>query len=132
MSLPQAFKGLSTDTPDCPTSLRSRKQRPFIYFWSEESVSQTFITKDSINQIMSGKIKEKRKEILLKQLKLKKSKSSSKRKFIVVQIDGLGFDTLQRVRQTKHMPFLRKFVQENKLTQWSCGFPSTRNYVRME
>jgi hypothetical protein len=79
---------------------------------------------------MPDRIKNKRTQLLQKHLKLDKSENKSKKKFIVIQVDGLGYSVLQKIRKTKHMPFLRQFLLNNNLEPWDCGYPSTTPFVQ--
>ncbi len=74
---------------------------------------------------MTSRIIEKRNEYLLKKLNLKRQRTQ-KKKFIVMQIDGLSYDILKKAMQKGHVKFLKTLVEkeENYLTHYNCGLPS--------
>jgi hypothetical protein len=51
------------------------------------------------------------------------------RKFILIMIDALGYNTLKDVKN-EYMPFLSKLVRNYNLTPYNVGIPSTTPYVQ--
>lgn len=57
---------------------------------------------------------------------------NSKKKVIILQIDGLGFDDAQKAIKDGHMPFLKKLLtdEEYEILRYRSGIPSTTPYVQ--
>ena len=55
-----------------------------------------------------------------------------KKKVIILQIDGLGFDDAQKAIKDGHMPFLKKLLtdEEYEILRYRSGIPSTTPYVQ--
>ncbi len=54
------------------------------------------------------------------------------RGFIILQIDGLGYDHLVQAMEAGYLPYFRRMVQEGRwgLSRWYCGLPSTTPAVQ--
>ncbi|MAG77954.1 hypothetical protein CL616_01165 [archaeon] len=71
---------------------------------------------------MNGKFKYLREKYGLKKLKNKE------KKFILVMVDALGYNTLMDVKN--ELPFLSKLMKKNNVTSYNVGIPSTTPYVQ--
>ncbi len=72
-----------------------------------------------------------RMHILKKKLKLKDvSPSITQKKFIIVQIDGLSYSLLQKLRETRFIPFLSELLQEYSISKYDPGYPTTTPFVQ--
>lgn len=67
--------------------------------------------------------------LLKKRLQLKDLPFSHK-KFIIIQVDGLSYSLLQKLRKTRYMPFLKKLLCSYHVTQYEPGYPSTTPFVQ--
>jgi hypothetical protein len=64
---------------------------------------------------------------LRRKLGLKRVRDQDK-KFLLIMIDALGYNTLMDVKG--HMPFLSKLIRNYNLTPYNVGIPSTTPYVQ--
>jgi len=67
--------------------------------------------------------------LLKKKFKLKDIPSSHK-KFIILQIDGLSYSLLQKLRRTRFVPFLKKLLRLYHITKFDPGYPTTTPFVQ--
>ena len=54
----------------------------------------------------------------------------SKKKFIIIQIDGLGYSLLQKLRKTRYMSFLSKVLRSYHISKFDPGYPTTTPFVQ--
>ena len=66
---------------------------------------------------------------LRKKLELRKYQDREK-KFILVMIDALGYDTLMDLKGSKYLPFLSKLMTRYNVTSYNVGIPTTTPYVQ--
>ena len=60
-----------------------------------------------------------------------RSDSSDRRRFVIIQIDGLAHEYLLRAIAGGHMPTLQRMLaQGHRLQRWRCGLPSTTPAVQ--
>ncbi|MDP3918862.1 MAG: alkaline phosphatase family protein [Nanoarchaeota archaeon] len=85
---------------------------------------------------MDNKLRQKlrnkfsRSRILKKKLNLEDLPNSENKKFILIQIDGLPYTLLQKLKDTKYMPFLGSLLKSYNLSKFDPGYPSTTPFVQ--
>ena len=70
-----------------------------------------------------------RKNILKKKFKLNNLEDRGE-KFIIVQIDGLGYKLIKQLSKTKYLPFVRKLLKKYYITSYNPGYPTTTPFVQ--
>ncbi|MSR86405.1 hypothetical protein EXS74_03340 [Candidatus Woesearchaeota archaeon] len=69
--------------------------------------------------------------LLKKNLKLQDLPSGSQRKFLLVQIDGLSYSLLQKLRTTRYLPFTHGLLQNGyHVTKYDPGYPTTTPFIQ--
>lgn len=57
-----------------------------------------------------------------------------KKKFLIIQIDGLGYDILKKALKENYLPFLKKLLKEKKLflKKFNCALPAVTSHFQSE
>lgn len=57
-----------------------------------------------------------------------------KKKFLIIQIDGLGYDVFKKALENGYLPFLKSLLKEKRffLKKLNCGLPATTSHFQSE
>lgn len=83
------------------------------------------------NKKEKAPLTDKRYDAVIRRLNLKKEKKAKKR-FVVIQIDSLPYETLKRFLKKGSCKFINRLLEKEgySIQQWNCGVPSGTPHVQ--